>query len=255
MRVGVDTDVTLSSSLSKPLDSQPVTIEASVSPSSISGGSLSIVDAFDGSTIASGAVGPGSTSVSVTRTFAAGSHALTASYNGDGDYGPSESRLTQVVRTDASVDARDLGVGHKTFYPYKDDYLDENTIRGTLGESARVLIRIYSPSGGLIKTVNLGLRSPGRYDVDWNGRSPSGSILREGTYRIVQRLKDLSGNVRSVSHSVALSRKRLVWHKATIARKGSDYDGIADDGNGSVSASRSAYAGVFGCPPARLAWR
>lgn len=242
VRVGVGTQVTVSSSRNPAEDSQSVTIEASVSPASVSGGSLSIVDAFDGSTIASDPVGPGQTSVSVTRTFAAGSHSLTASYTGDGDHGPSQTQYIQTVTVDGSVDSRDVGVVHKTFYPHRDEYLDSNTIHGTLGEPARVRIRFYSPSGGLLQTESLGSRPPGRYEFDWTGRTSSGAVLPEGSYRVEQRLTDLSGNVRTVSRSVTVSRKRLVWTTSTITRKGSRYDGFADTGNGSISTSRSAYA-------------
>ncbi len=243
VRVGVETEVSLSSSRNPALDSQSLTIEASVTPASVSGGTLSIVDAFDGSTIATGTVGPGTSSVSVSRTFAAGNHTLTASYSGDGDYGPSETQLGQKVRVDSAVDATGVGVGHRTFYPYRDGYLDSNTIRGTLREPSRVLIRIYSPSDDLITTVNLGSLASGRYEHEWRGRSSSGSILAEGTYRVVQRLTDRAGNSRTVSSPVVVSRKRLVWTTTTLERQGSGYDGIADTGSGTVSANRSAYHG------------
>jgi hypothetical protein len=81
----------------------------------ITGGRLSIVDGFDGSTIASHAVGPDQTSVSVIRTFAAGDHPLTARYSGDGDYGPSQARLALAVAVDSSVDARRLRVAFRTY--------------------------------------------------------------------------------------------------------------------------------------------
>ena len=121
---------------------------------------MTIVDAFDGSTIASGAVDSGTTSLGVTKVFATGAHALTATYSGDGDYAPSEAHLTQTINADTAVAAIGLGVAFPTFYPYRDAYRDTEGIRGRLNETASVVIQIYGPSGSLIKTVNLGTRSP-----------------------------------------------------------------------------------------------
>ena len=176
VHVGVRTTTTLMSSREPALTTESVTITASVSPA-VSGGTLSIVDAFDGSTIASGAVGPGTSSVSVTRTLAAGSHDLSASYTGDGDYGPSEAHLTQTVRGDTGVDAT-TRVQYSTFYPYTDGYRDTDEISGSLGEPASVMIRVYSPANTLIKTVNLGAQPKGRYAYKWTGRSSSGRTWR-----------------------------------------------------------------------------
>ena len=237
-----ETAVTLSSSRNPALNTQSVTITASVSPGSITGGTLTVVDAFDGSTIASGAVDSGTTSLGVTRVFAAGAHALTATYSGDGDYLPSEAHLTQTINADMSVAATGLGVAFPTFYPYRDDYRDTEAIRGQLNETASVVIQIYSPSGSLIKNVNLGTRSPGAYGYNWNGRNSAGAILPEGRYKIVQRLTDVASNVKKATFYVGLSRKRLIWRTSTISRNGSAYTGFIDAGNGSISAANSAYA-------------
>jgi Big-like domain-containing protein/flagellar hook capping protein FlgD len=239
--VKIGTQVQLSSTRNPALTSQSVTITAAVSPSTITGGTLSIVDAFDGSTLATGAVGGGGTSVSVTRTFAVGSHVLTATYTGDGDYGPSEGHLTQTVNADTSVDAGNLRVDYATFYPYRDGYRDSDNVRGTLRESASVVISIYSPAGTRIRLVNLGTRAPGSYVFVWTGRNSSGAILPAGVYSIRQRLTDVVGNVRTVTHSVTLSTKRLIWTSAAITRYGSQYSAYSDAGNGYISTSRSAY--------------
>ncbi len=243
VNVGIGTTIGLGSSLNPALSTQPVTITATVSPGTITGGTLSIVDAFDGSTIASGAVGPGSTSVAVTRPFAAGDHPLTASYSGDGDYGPSTANLDQTVNADTGVDASGVRPDLATFYPYADGYRDVDYIREQLNETAAVLIRIYNPSGSLIKTFDLGTRAPGSYVSTWNGRNASGAILPEGTYKVVQRLTDVASNVLTVTSSVVISKKKLIWTTATISRHGYQYAAAADPGSGSISRSKSAYSG------------
>jgi hypothetical protein len=106
-----------------------------------------------------------------------------------------------------------------------------------------VVIRIYAPSARLVETVDLGRRSPGPYEYLWPGRTAAGSILPEGTYRVVQRLTDAKGNVLQKTHSLVLSTERLIWTTSTITRKGSRYFATADPGNGWIKPSRSAYDG------------
>ena len=248
--VAVSTAVELSSSRNPALNSESVTITATVSPTSsvptpggavIPGGTLSIVDAFDGSTIASGPVSGATTSVSIARKFPAGGHVLTASYSGSGDYESSQGQLTQVVNADTSVNASSLRVDYTTFYPVNDGYRDTDGIRGTLNEPASVVIRIYSPAGSLIRTVNLGLRAKGAYAFTWTGRTSTGSLLPRGTYRIVQRLTDTVNNVKSATSYVTLSHKKLIWTTVTRTLYGSQYSLYGDPGSGYVSPSRSAY--------------
>ena len=240
--VGIATQVGLTSSANPASTTQQVTITASVTPASVTGGTMSIVDAFDGSSIASGSIGPGATSVSVTRAFAVGDHPLTATYSGDGDYGPSDAQLTQTVEPDTTVDGW-AGVLYSTFYPYKDGYRDTNAIRGSLGEPASVLIRIYAPSDALIRTIDLGARPAGAYSWTWTGRTSSGAILPAGRYKVVQRLTDASSNVKNVTSFSTVSTKKLKWTSATITLHGSDFTARSDGGSGYISKTRSAYAG------------
>jgi hypothetical protein len=134
-----------------------------------------------------------------------------------------------------------LGVAYATFYPYRDSYRDTEAIRGRLQETASVVIRILSPSGSLIKQVNLGTRSPGAYTYAWDGRNSSGAILREGKYRIVQRLTDVAGNLSRATFYANLSRKRLIWTTSTISINGAAFTRYIDAGNGSINAANSAY--------------
>jgi hypothetical protein len=248
--MAVSTAVELSSSRNPALNSELVTITATVSPTStvpipggavIPGGTLSIVDAFDGSTIAAGPVAGATTSVSIVRKFATGSHLLTASYSGSDDYESSQAMLTQAINADTSVNAAALRVDYATFYPVKDGYRDTNGIRGTLNEPASVRIRIYSPASSLIRTVDLGLRAKGPYAFIWNGRNSAGSVLPAGTYKIVQGLTDTVNNVTSATFFVTLSHKKLIWTTVTRTLYGSQYSAYGDPGSGYVSSSRSAY--------------
>jgi Big-like domain-containing protein/flagellar hook capping protein FlgD len=240
VQVGIATQIALESNRNPALTTQSITITATVSPSSVTGGTVTIVDALDSSTIASGAVGPGSTSLSFTGLLAAGNHVLTATYTGHGDYGPSQDGLTQTVQPDSGVDAT-AGVQYATFYPFRDTYRDTNAIRGTLREPASVLIRVYTPSNVLFRTFDLGHRGVGAYSYTWNGRNAAGSILRAGTYRIVQRITDDAANVKTTTSRVAISHKRLRWTTSSITLYGSQFRAAADPGNGYISPSRSAY--------------
>jgi len=130
-----------------------------------------------------------------------------------------------------------------TFYPYKDGYRDVDYIREQLHETAAVLIRIYNPSGSLIKTFDLGTRGPGSYVSTWTGRNASGVILPQGTYKVVQRLTDTASNVLSVTSFVTLSKKKLIWTTATITLHGNQYVAKADPGSGYISSAKSAYSG------------
>ncbi len=240
VQVGIATQVVLASNHNPALATQSVTITATVSPSSVTGGTVTIVDAFDGSTLASGAVGPGDTSVAFTGSLDAGSHALTATYSGHGDFGTSQGALTQTVQADSGVDAT-AGVQYTTFYPVRDTYRDTNAIRGTLREPASVLIRVYTPSNTLFRTFDLGHRGVGAYSHVWNGRNAAGAVLKAGTYRIVQRITDDAANVKTTTFRVGISHKRLRWTTSSITLYGSQFRVYGDPGNGYVSPARSAY--------------
>ena len=241
--VGVSTTMTLTSSLNPALDTQPVTITATVTPAAgaLSGGTVTIVDGFDGSTVASGTVGDATSSVSVTRTFATGSHALTATYTGHGDFGPSDATLTHVSSADTAVSVTGLGIQYATFYPVVDSFKDTVAIKGRLGEPASVLIRIYSPAGKLVRTADLGARAPGAYAWTWNGRNAAGTLLAAGKYKIVQRVTDTAANVKSATFYVTLSRQHLHWSTHTITLFGSQFGISGKAGTGSVSKAKSAY--------------
>jgi FlgD Ig-like domain len=238
--VGTTTSTSVESSRNPALSTQSVTITANVAPTSITGGTLTITDAFDSSTLASGSVGPSGTTVSFTGTLAPGDHQLTATYSGHGTFGSSVAHLTQSIQADSGVDATPQ-LQYRTFYPFHDGYRDTNLIWGTLREPASVLIRIYSPTNALIRTVNLGSLPVGRYQFAWTGRNSAGRMLTAGTYRVVQRVTDSANNVKTISNLATISPKRLKWTSASATLYGNQFRGVADGGDGYVSASRSAY--------------
>ncbi len=90
-----DTTIGLTSNHNPSNNGQPVTFKATVSPSMATG----IVQFFDGSTLLGGvALASGSASLTVSG-LSVGSHSITATYSGDGNYNGSTSGvLTQVVR-------------------------------------------------------------------------------------------------------------------------------------------------------------
>jgi flagellar basal-body rod modification protein FlgD len=50
-------------------------------------------------------------------------------------------------------------------------------------QAANVTVKIYSESGALVRTLNVGAQNPGRYDVGWDGKDDAGNALPHGTYR------------------------------------------------------------------------
>jgi hypothetical protein len=165
---------------------------------------------------------------------------MTATYSGHGTYGSSVAHLTQSIQADSGVEATPR-IQYRTFYPFHDGYRDTNVIGGTLREPASVLIRIYSPSNKLVRTINFGSRPVGTYDFIWTGRNSAGGMLPVGTYRVVQRVTDSANNVKTVSFLSTISSKRLKWTSASSTMYGSQFRGVADGGDGYVSTSRSAY--------------
>ncbi len=50
-------------------------------------------------------------------------------------------------------------------------------------QAASVTVQVYSESGALVRTLNMGAKDAGTYDIDWNGKDESGNTLPNGTYR------------------------------------------------------------------------
>ena len=169
-------------------------------------------------------VGRATTSVG---PLSVGDHSIVATYTDANGVQVSTSNplLVQVI-ADASVAARSVGTSPSTFYPVKDAYLDALAIKGTLDEQASVSVSIYSVATG--RKVGAFLLSPrsGAYQVAWNGRTSSGTLLLSGKYKVTQVLRDMAGNTKTVTSYATLSQKRMYWQTATQIRFGSDFDDL-----------------------------
>jgi Bacterial Ig-like domain (group 3)/FlgD Ig-like domain len=158
----------------------------------------------------------------VTLTLATGDHTVTVSYPGDAGFaGATTDKLVSVV--DNKVDATGVGLNYATFYPYKDGYKDKVTARGTRNEPASVTIKVYSPTGKLLKKVDLA-KATGAYAWAWNGRNSSGTMYPVGKYRIEQKLTDEFQATQTWKNYVNLSAKRLYTYKKTLKQSLAQYD-------------------------------
>ena len=172
------------------------------------------------------------------RFFTKGTHNLQAVYSGDDYHAPSTSRINVVVIDPDFVNASNVSREWSTFYPYDDDYRDTVAIRGNRHEPISVSIKIYSPTGSLVKQTSFP-RATGGYSYRWNGRNGSGAILASGKYRIVQALTDAFGTKQSFTLYTTLSRKKLVTYTRYVERTGNAVSAKGAGGGGTVSTSSS----------------
>jgi hypothetical protein len=176
-------------------------------------GTLSVYD--NGVLIGSKSPQAGTASFSFSG-LSAGSHTLKLAYSGDATYASGESETKLEILPDI-VESTGVGVSATTFYPYKDGYRDSVAIKGNRQEPASVSIRVYSPSGTLVRSASVP-KATGSYSYAWNGRTSSGSQLAAGKYKVVQTLTDATATKRTVTSYVTLSSKRLVYTSTTIER-------------------------------------
>lgn len=160
-------------------------------------------------TLASGTCG-------VTLTLTAGDHTLTVSYPGDAAFEATSKDVTWTVPAN-TIDATGVGLNYSTFYPYKDGYRDAVTARGTRHEAASVTIKVYSPTGRLLKTAPLIASATGAYAWAWNGRKSSGTMYPAGKYKITQKLND-GYMTKTWTSYVNLSAKRLYTYTKTLTK-------------------------------------
>src|SRR5262249_5475256 len=133
-------------------------------------------------------------------------------------------------------------VQYTTFYPVKDSYRDTVAIRGTRDEPVSVSIKIYSPTGSLLKTASYASATT-PYSYAWTGKNSGGTIYAEGKYKIVQTLKDAFGTTKVLTSYVTLSKKKLYTYTATISKLGSSVSAKGGFNGGSVTLSTaSGYA-------------
>jgi hypothetical protein len=178
-----------------------------------------------------------------------GAHSYTATYSGNATIAGSTSAPAPIDVTADTLDASGVGRNYSTFYPVKDSYRDTLSIFGRRLEAISVSIRIYSPTGSLVKRGSIS-RGSGLYRFTWTGRNSAGSILAGGRYRIVQTLTDAAGTAKSFTSYVTLSRKRLVTKTTYVTKNGSSITAKGDPGSGRVVISTSGgYAKLTGVYP------
>jgi Bacterial Ig-like domain (group 3)/FlgD Ig-like domain len=151
-----------------------------------------------------------------------GSYTFYAAYGGTTYVEPSESSIL-TVEVGPNLAHGSASLQYAKFYPHKDGYRDTVEIRGQRDEDASVVIKIYKPSGALLKTVNLALGS-GEYSWTWNGRKSSGTLLPEGKYKVKQTLMDALGATKTITGYVTLSHKVMRYHTKSITVRGSSAD-------------------------------
>ncbi len=183
------------------------------------------------------AVNPENGTLCEIPTMAPGYYQYHVTYSGNAVFASSVSDPFDFTIEPDTFDATGIGVSASTFYPYKDSYLDTVSIRGTRNEPMSVLIRIYRPTGALLRTISIA-KGTGAYSFAWNGRYSTGTMLATGRYRVTQTLTD-SGASKSFTSYTTLSAKRLVTRTTYVTKKGNAITAKGTDGNGSISISSS----------------
>lgn len=71
-----------------------------------------------------------------------------------------------------------------TITPDGDGRRDTTRVTWSLARRGRVVVRVVNPSGNVVRRVDLGREPRGGEAFRWDGRSGSGRLVREGTYRV-----------------------------------------------------------------------
>ena len=176
--------------------------------------------------------------------LAVGIRHYVAEYSGDSDHAGATSPVFTLTVVADTVDASGVGLQYTTFYPPADGYRDTVAIKGVRDEPSSVSIRVYGPTGSLVRSASIGSGS-GPYAYAWNGRSSTGVILANGKYKVVQTLTDTAGSKRAFTAYVTLSNKRLYTYTTYVTKLGSALSAKGAGSGGSVTTSSSAgYAKV-----------
>ena len=151
-----------------------------------------------------------------------GARTIRADYSGTVQFAPATVTFVHTTAADAVISASGVGVSATKFYPYKDGYLDTVAIRGSRAEPLGVAIKVYGPTGKVVRSATVP-RVNGAYAYAWNGRTSSGSMLASGKYKIVQTLTDVYGNHQAFTAYATISAKRLYFSTKTIVKTGKAY--------------------------------
>jgi hypothetical protein len=195
------------------------------------------------------AVAPTNVHYCTIPALPAGTTQYEAVYSGNAVNAGSTSPPITIVATPDTVRVSNVKTNSTSIYPYRDGYRDTVTMSGSRLEPLSVAIRVYSPTGSLVRGVTLA-RASGAYAYSWNGRNAAGTMLTVGKYRIVQTLTDAFSTVKSWTSYVTLSSKRLVTKTVYVTKAGSSVSAKGDPGNGSITISTAGgYAKLTGQYP------
>jgi Concanavalin A-like lectin/glucanases superfamily/FlgD Ig-like domain len=189
------------------------------------GGTVTFTDITAGGSTVLGSA-PASTSNSTTDVLIGalpvGIRTIRADYSGTVTFAAASVTFDHTTLDDTVISASGVGVAATKFYPYKDSYLDSVAIRGSRAEPLAVAIKVYSPTGKVVRSATIP-RGGGAYSYPWNGRTSSGSMLASGKYKIVQTLTDAYGNHQAFTSYTTISAKRLYFSTKTIVKTGKAY--------------------------------
>jgi flagellar hook assembly protein FlgD len=121
-------------------------------------------------------------------------------YDGDNVY----SRSKEVV-VDTKAEVKNLSFSPEVFSPNGDGYEDSVLISYELLEDGNVSVYIKDVSGSVIRVLtNNEYRSLGKRSVYWDGKDSNGVVVIDGSYEVVVKLVDRSGNETEISGRVSV---------------------------------------------------
>jgi hypothetical protein len=65
---------------------------------------------------------------------------------------------------------------------YPNPFNPETTICYQLDFTSDVVINVYNIRGQLVRVLNVGSRTPGKYQIVWDGKTSNGSFCASGIY-------------------------------------------------------------------------
>jgi len=68
--------------------------------------------------------------------------------------------------------------------------------------AAEVTVKITDSQGGVVRTMTLGAKTAGQYDLEWDGRNDAGETMPDGTYKFTVMAEDNGGNSIDVTEMV-----------------------------------------------------
>ena len=156
--------------------------------SCVRGSTLTFTDTFAGGRSILGQGPTGCYSTFQTRFATPGTHTIEIAWGGDEETASTSTTLTLEVLPDTFLRASGVGTDLAKFYPVEDGYIDTLAIRANRQEPVGADIRITNAAGRKVRTWSKPVAA-GKYQVAWNGRTASGTLVPPGRYKIVQTLR------------------------------------------------------------------